>query len=167
MTEHLTSEEIEKAQVGSDLVALKAARRKLEDDVAKLASERLGLEREVRGMLPTKFVEAYLGLMDKALGLRQDYRLNPDHGLGVKDGGRGFGSGDGGLRDDAAAGYRRNVDRQLRAMARKMTGWMSADRKERLALSVPVRCGRCSKFCDQDWKYCAWCGEGLRSGSQE
>lgn len=165
--EDLTPEEVERAGIGSDMTYLRAARDKLKDDVLKLANERLGLERETKALLPTKFIQAYQGLMEMSLGVGKDYKLDPDSPgmLGVKDGTRGFSSGDGGLRDDAAAGYRRNVDRQLRSLARKMNSWMGADRRERLQLSVPIRCVRCSKFCEQEWKHCAWCGESLNAGS--
>lgn len=164
MTEKLTAAEIEAAQIGPEAVFTMAARQKLIEDIMKLSNQRLSLEREIKAMLPTKFIEAYQGLVELSLGVGKDYRLDPDGnvGLGIKDGGRDFKSGDGGLRDDAAARYRRNVDRQLRGIARKMMDWTGANAAGRLELAVPVRCGKCSKFCDSDWKCCAWCGEGLR-----
>ena len=164
MTEHLTPAEVNEAMVGDESVFTMAARQKLIEDIMKLADQRLSLEREIKAFLPTKFIQSYEGLVSMSLGVGKDYRLNPDMLEGVKDGGKGFKSGDGGLRDQAAADYRRNVDRHLRLIARKVEAWKKADPSGRLALAIPVRCPRCAKFCDQDWNNCAWCGQAFTQG---
>ncbi len=154
----LTPKEMLEAGVGDDSVFTEAARRKLKEDIRQLASERLRLEREVRSYLPAKFVMIYQSLCDMAWGTGKDYRADPDRMDGVTDGTRGFGPSDGGLRDQAAADYRRIVDRKIRQLAREMGQWVGGDGASRLAMAIPVRCPRCSKFCANEWGYCPWCG---------
>ena len=170
---------IERVKMGKDSLP-KGARMGLHDErgcgeeradgVESAAAVRLDMDRrrghevmasDAMRTLPRRFTEAYLVLHE--LGLRSlgsalgDVSDAPKQQISDT-----FVVSNGGLKDEMAIQYRKIVNRQLRLMAREITGWLEGTREARASMVVggSTRCYQCNKFIERNWNNCAWCGRG-------
>ena len=131
------------------------------NEVARLQTEKLRLQREIKGFLPHPFIESYYGLVAAVFGdglgqTSQLANLSDAPKQQLRD---SYVTSDGGLKDQRAVEYRKLVDRRLRAMARDIRDWTNGSR----AMVKPRKCTGCGLFIDEGWRYCAYCGDACDS----
>lgn len=140
----------------------------------------------VAAFLPGGFLHAYERVIVAAYGTRnlgsgKPADLNALVGVGRRSGGleatktktpdvRGgaaHASKSGGsvvpIRSERAWNYRAKVDRRIRQLGRDMVDFLASLDDPKAIHTAQRRCaGRCGKFGDGDWNYCARCGGPMR-----
>lgn len=143
-------------------------------------------------ILPDSFAGAYEALYARALsdGVGDNHPLSGREGILGKDPGKPIGqyrvsTGEstsigklGGpktkqvgktsrfLKDEGAFRLKRRVDKQLRKIAREVHAYLEGDKKWQSAGSR-VCAGKCKRFGDGEWNYCARCGGPMREIEDE
>lgn len=147
--------------VGEERVDAEGARAAVMKDMDRtLGHEAMAIE--AMRILPRRFTEAYIVLHE--LGLRSlgsalgDVSDAPKQQISDT-----FVVSNGGLKDEMALAYRKNINRQLRLMSREITTWLEATRDTRRAMADAgsLRCYQCNKFIEGSWAHCAWCGRAV------
>lgn len=64
------------------------------------------------------------------------------------------------MRDERMFGHKVRVDKKLRAMAREIEALLEG--RDVRIMNVRVCAGKCKKFGDSEWTYCARCGGPMR-----
>jgi hypothetical protein len=136
-----------------------------EEEIQRLRTSRLSLEREIKRFMPRGFIEAYDTLTDLIFGEGKGTSsplgaLQDNEGAGKQPLSKSWVTSNGGLRSEKAMDYRKNIDRKLRKLGREVDSWIEADAdgREQIETIGSLRCRPCGRFVDSDWFHCAWCG---------
>jgi hypothetical protein len=143
-----------------------------------------GVERELLEMMPRAFVDMYSdlvvraytaaamgssdGVARRAVGAAELGKVTGRDGVrervssgqvstragAVRAGGVVEGAIGGVVADGRAQVLKEKVDRQLRAMVRKV---MRSEGEDSPQYQLIRKCSSCNRFCDETWSWCPWC----------
>lgn len=124
---------------------------------------------EILYLLPPEFVDAYTQLFYRAFRDDASIRVGDPDAAQVKDNRQGQKRGSGKavpqgkkyrqhwqIGDEKAFARKQLIDRELRALVRKMAGGEKYEDRARR------RCKGCGRWVEMKWDYCAYCGSNLK-----